>query len=186
MNEVGMGRVLIAMYVPSPYQCQYSEVDISYLRQQVSVTWFPDSQPQPFTSPYLHFWASSVLAAAVVVIHISFVWGPGKWVGRIGNLASLATSSGSNKLSLRILHNRWQECIQPHMHQISTNHRLVLIYMNLAHNVFSGIYHSHIVGGKCVNSGVLRVKINSSNAVLNPIYPLLRLFGAHHIFHVAG
>jgi len=66
------------------------------------------------------------------------------------------------------------------------NHRLVLIYMNLAHNVFSGIYHSHIVGGKCVNSGVLRVKINSSNAVLNPIYPLLRLFGAHHIFHVAG
>jgi len=58
--------------------------------------------------------------------------------------------------------------------------------MNLAHDVFSGISHSHIVGGKRVNSGVLRVKINSSTAVLNPICPLLRLFGAHHIFHVAG
>jgi len=56
----------------------------------------------------------------------------------------------------------------------------------LAHTVFSGIYHRHIVGAKRVNSGVLRVKINSSNAVLNPICPLLRLFAAHHIFHVAG
>jgi len=65
-------------------------------------------------------------------------------------------------------------------------HRLELIFMNLAHNVFSGIYHRHIVGGKCANSGVLRVKINSLNAVLNPICPLRRLFGAHHIFHVAG
>jgi len=58
--------------------------------------------------------------------------------------------------------------------------------MTLAHTVFSGIYHRHIVGAKRVNSGVLRVKINSSNAVLNPICPLLRLFAAHHIFHVAG
>jgi len=66
------------------------------------------------------------------------------------------------------------------------NHRRVLIYMNLAHNVFSGIYHRHIVGGKRVNSGVLRVKINSLTAVVNPICPLRRLFGAHYIFHVAG
>jgi len=65
-------------------------------------------------------------------------------------------------------------------------HRLVLIHMNLAQNVFSGIYHRHIVGGKRVNSGILRVKINSLNTVLNPICPLWRLFGAHHIFHVAG
>jgi len=87
--------------------------------------------------------------------------GPGKWVRWGGNLEALATSSDSSKLSLHILHNRWHECIQPLMHQISTNHRLVLIYMNLEHNVFSGIYYRHIVGGKCVNSGVLRVKINS-------------------------
>ena len=58
--------------------------------------------------------------------------------------------------------------------------------MNLAYNVFSSMYHRHIVGGKRVNSGVLHVKINSLNAVLNPICPLRILYGAHHIFHVAG
>jgi len=72
------------------------------------------------------------------------------------------------------------------MHQISTNHILVLIYMNLAHNVFIGIYHRHIVGGKRVNSGVLHVTINSLNAVLNPNCPLQILFGAQHICHIAG
>jgi len=46
--------------------------------------------------------------------------------------------------------------------------------------------HRHIVGGKCVVSGELGVKINYLNAVLNPIFPLLILFGAHHIFHIAG
>jgi len=101
-------------------------------------------------------------------------------------LAALATSFDSSKLSLRILHNRWHECIQPLMHQISTNHILVLIYMNLAHNVFIGIYHRHIVGGKRVNSGVLHVTINSLNAVLNPNCPLQILFGAQHICHIAG
>jgi hypothetical protein len=107
-------------------------------------------------------------------------------VGRGGNSAALATSFDSSKLALRILHNRWHECIQPLMHQISTNHRLVLIYMNLAHNVFIRIHHRHIVGGRCVVSGVLGDKINSLNTVLNPIFPLRTLFGAHHIFHVAG
>jgi len=57
--------------------------------------------------------------------------------------------------------------------------------MNLSHNVFIGIYHRHIVGGTCAVSGVLRVKINSLNPMLNPIFPLLT-FGAHNIFHVAG
>ena len=104
----------------------------------------------------------------------------GKWVGRGGNLA-LATSFDSSKLALRILHNRWHhECIQSLTHQISTNHRLVLIYMNLAHNIFIGIYQRHIVGGRCVISGVLRVKINSLNAVLNTICLLLTLFGAQY------
>ena len=32
------------------------------------------------------------------------------------------------------------------MHQISANHRLVLTYMNLGHNLFIGIHHRHIVG----------------------------------------
>ena len=36
-----------------------------------------------------------------------------------------------------------------------------------------------------MNIGALRVKINSLNAVLNPICPLLTLFGDHLIFHVA-
>ena len=128
---------------------------------------------------------ASRLAACNIVGHTLGLW-PGIWVGRGGNLAALATSSVLSKLSLRILYNRCHESIQLLMHQISTNYRLVLIYMNLAYNVFSGIYHRHIVGGKCVNSGILRVKINSLNAVLNPICPLRRLFGAHHIFHVAG
>ena len=34
-------------------------------------------------------------------------------------------------------------------------------------------------------SGVLRVKIISLNAMLNPIFPLLTLFGAHNIFILA-
>ena len=58
--------------------------------------------------------------------------------------------------------------------------------MNFSHNVFIAIYHRHIVGGRCVVSGVLRVKINSLNAMLNSILPFLTLFGAHNIFHVAG
>ena len=72
------------------------------------------------------------------------------------------------------------------MHQISTNHRLVLIYMNSPNvsnvlwSMWYGFYHRHIVGGKRVNSGVLSLKNNSLNAVINPIFPLRRLFGAHH------
>jgi len=58
--------------------------------------------------------------------------------------------------------------------------------MNLSHNVFIGIYHRHIVGGRCVVSGVLRVKINSLNTMLNTIFPLVRLFGPRNIFYVAG
>jgi len=67
------------------------------------------------------------------------------------------------------------------MHEITTNLRLVLIYMNLAHNVYI-----HIVGGRQVNIGILRAKINSLRAMLNPICPLLTLFGTHDIFRVAG
>jgi hypothetical protein len=36
-----------------------------------------------------------------------------------------------------------------------------------------------------VTSGVLRVKINTLNAELNPICLLLTLFGAHFISHVS-
>jgi len=53
--------------------------------------------------------------------------------------------------------------------------------MNLAHNVYI-----HIVGGRQVNIGILRAKINSLRAMLNPICPLLTLFGTHDIFRVAG
>ena len=40
--------------------------------------------------------------------------------------------------------------------------------------------------GRCAVSGVLRVEINSLNGVRNPTFPLLTLFGAQNIFHVAG
>jgi len=50
---------------------------------------------------------------------------------------TLATTLDLSKLALRILHNRWYDSIQPLMHKFSTNHRLVLMYMNLAHNVFT-------------------------------------------------
>jgi hypothetical protein len=85
----------------------------------------------------------------------------GKLAGRGGKLAPLATSLDLSKLALLILHNRWHECIQPLINQISTNHRLVLIYMNLAHNVFIGIRHnfdpcsSPTYCGRKVVSGVL-------------------------------
>jgi hypothetical protein len=35
-----------------------------------------------------------------------------------------------------------------------------------------------------VTSGVFLVKFNTLNAELNPIWPLLTLFGAHYIFQV--
>ena len=51
------------------------------------------------------------------------------------------------------------------MRKISTNHRLVLMYMNLAHNVFNSVdqpvfINRHIVGGRHVNIRVLPVEIN--------------------------
>ena len=110
----------------------------------------------------------------------------GKWVGRGQNLQALVTSFYSSKLALCILHNRWHEFIQSLKHHISSNHRHILIYINLAHNVFIGIYQQPIMGGMSVISGALRVKINSLNAAFNSIFPLVILFGAHHIFHLAG
>ena len=70
-------------------------------------------------------------------------WKPG---GFSDIIDQWATYSDWSKLSLRILHNRWHECIQPLKHQISTNHRIVLIYMNLARNVFGDICHRHASG----------------------------------------
>ena len=111
---------------------------------------------------------------------------PDQWVGRGGNLAALATSSDWSKLSLRILYNRWHECIQPLMHQILSNHRLVLIYMNSQYVMYSGpsygFYHRHIVGGKGVNSGVLHVKINS--LTLSPFHSNRQCLGRRaEFFH---
>ena len=54
-----------------------------------------------------------------------------------------AISFDSSKLALRIFHNRWQECSKPRRGKQSTNHRLVLVHMNLAHAdrlVFSPTY----------------------------------------------
>ena len=48
----------------------------------------------------------------------------------------VATSFDSSKLALRISHNRWHECSQQRLGTQSTNHRLVFIDMNLAHNLF--------------------------------------------------
>jgi hypothetical protein len=59
----------------------------------------------------------------------------GKWVGLGENLAALSDIFWL-RWSLRIFHNRWQECSQPRRGKQSTNHRLVLIDMNLAFNVF--------------------------------------------------
>ena len=59
-------------------------------------------------------WGSYLLT---VLTHVCRLW-TGKWVGQGGNLAALATSSDTSKFSLRILHNRWHECIQQFMHQI--------------------------------------------------------------------
>jgi len=56
--------------------------------------------------------------------------------GGVEKLAALATSLDLSKLALRILHNRWHECILLLVRKISTNHRPVFIYMNLAHNIF--------------------------------------------------
>jgi hypothetical protein len=47
-----------------------------------------------------------------------------------------ATSFDSSNLALRIFHNSWQDCSQPRRGKQSTNHRRVLIGMNLALNVF--------------------------------------------------
>ena len=49
------------------------------------------------------------------LIHATGRYAPprGKWVGRGGNLAPVATSLELSKLALLILHNRWHECIQP-------------------------------------------------------------------------
>ena len=66
-----------------------------------------------------------------------------------------ATSFDISTLELRIFHNRWQVGSQPRSGKQSTNHRLVLIDMNLAlahadrlaHNVFSPTY---FVGVYCV------------------------------------
>jgi hypothetical protein len=101
-------------------------------------------------------------------------------------LLALVTSFYSSKLALCILHNRWHEFIQSIKHHISSNHRHVLIYINLAFNVFIGIYLQRIMGGMCVISGALRVKNKSLNAEFNSVFPLVILFGAHHVFHLAG
>jgi len=52
-------------------------------------------------------------------------------------------------------------------------------YVSNALSSWNGFDRKHIVRG-------MRVKINSLNAVINPIFPLRRLFGAHYIFQVAG
>jgi hypothetical protein len=73
----------------------------------------------------------------------------------------------------RLVFNQSQTCIN---------------FMNLKHlasNVFFGIYRRHIVWGRWVTRGVLRVKINTFDAELNPICLLLTLFGAHYISHVS-
>ena len=73
----------------------------------------------------------------------------GKWVGRVGNLADWAISFDESKLALRILHNRWHECIQPLLYDFNQSQTCINLY-EFAHNIFIGIYHRYIVGGMCV------------------------------------
>jgi hypothetical protein len=59
-----------------------------------------------------------------------------------------ATYFDSSKLALRNFHNRWQECSQSNHGKLPTNHRRVLIDMNMDHEYESGaISHRHIVLG---------------------------------------